>query len=103
MLTKYPDNPNHDKNMRHLFTTDDDPDGQKYAWYRQAFPKATENDFFTYIDAKGCCICHTKFNKETPRTAYNGDPLCERCKDICQSVLDIEHLIQLKEYLKGRT
>jgi len=102
MLNIFPDNPNHDKNMAHLFTTDDDPNGQKYAWYKNVFPEWSENDFFAYIDAKVCAVCATAFTKELPRNAYHGDPLCQRCIDICDNVIDLEHLIQLKEYLKKR-
>ena len=102
MLNIFPDNPNHDKNMRHLLTADDDPNGQKYAWYKKVFPHRSENDFFNYIDTKNCIVCAAKFTKEEPRTAYHGDPLCQRCIDISDNIRDLEHLIQLKEYLKER-
>ena len=102
MLTKYPFNPNHEKNNRYLSAPHDDPEGQKYHWFQIAYPNHTEGDFFCYIDSTNCTICATKYTKECQRTMYGNDPVCENCKNILENVIDLEHLLQLKEYMKER-
>ena len=78
----------------------DDEKVRKRSWFFTAFPSLKEEDFHRYISAERCQICCSKF--ENDRKAYKGDALCERCHNIITNTIDMEHLIQVKDYLKER-
>ncbi len=103
-ITPYPYNhKNHVKNSK--------LDMQK-TWYFEAYPKAQESHYERYRDTERCDICSVKMCdcKSSPPTrktqdTHNGIPfgvICYRCANVLGSVLDIEHLTQLKDYLKER-
>jgi hypothetical protein len=97
-MKKNPHNPNHDKNMKVLFNEDESV--RKRQWFFTAFPSLKEEDFQRYIASERCAICITKFDND--RTMHKGDAICGRCNEIINSLIDMEHLIQLRDYLKGK-
>lgn len=100
MLTKFGDNPNHDKNMRSIYSHDDDPHGGKYHWFRTVYPERSESDFFRWIDSKVCDCCANAHDND--KFWDKDNIVCGICKDIINNIIDLEHLSQIKEYMKGR-
>jgi len=96
----FPHNPNHDKNMRSIFSKDDDPKGGKYHWFRMVYPEKTDDDFFHWIDSKVCDCCASKH--EGTKHWDGNNIVCDRCKDIINNIIDLEHVTQIRDYLKGK-
>lgn len=100
MLNKFPDNPNHEKNVRYLFSDDNDPNGQRYKWYFMAFPDRTDDDYFEYIDAKQCMCCRYTFTAENPCVCKEGRPVCWECYESISTIRDKEQLMRMHQFLE---
>ena len=103
-ITPFPyDHENHQKNSS--------LDMQR-SWFFTAYPKATQSHYERYRDTQRCDICSVKLcsckssppNKKVQDTV-NGEPfgvICYRCSMVLGTVLDLEHLSQIKDYLKEK-
>jgi hypothetical protein len=90
-IIPYPFNEeNHTKNC----TTD-----HHHSWFSNVYPNATEADYQTYKNTNRCKVCCAKIDN---KRIYEGDVVCDNCYEILHCVMDLEHLIQLKEYLKEK-
>ena len=95
-MTPYPHNPkNHKKNVEHW-------NNSTYEWFKVAFPSLTEADYHRYVDTENCLCCGIRWNKDVERCCYKGDAVCGVCNNILNNVIDLEHIVQVKDYLKGR-
>lgn len=100
MLKIYPHNPNHDKNMRYLFSED-----SKIDWFKKAYPDLTESDCIRYLDTELCDICATKWDIDNVKKCHIINKkmkgvVCQRCHEIIGLSHDMEHLQQILTYLK---
>lgn len=100
MLTKFPHNPNQEKNAKYILSDDNDPEGHKYRWFFITFPHLTDDDYFLYIDAKECLCCKHTFTTDNPRTCHNGRPVCWECYNALWTIRDKEQLMRMHRYLE---